>query len=116
MKTILKRIEGVPFVNLAGEIKDEDLEELAALFNGLLSANEVSLVLNLSSCEHIQVNVIPEIISFKQRFQERGGDIKLINVSDYINSLLSLYGFHPFEIYPSRRAVLKSIARMTASG
>jgi ABC-type transporter Mla MlaB component len=116
MKTMLKRVEGIPFVNLAGEVKEKDAGELCALFEGLLSANEVNVVVNLASCNHIQIPLIPELIEFKRRFHERGGDIKLINVSDYINSLLSLYGFHPFDIYPSRRAVLKSIARMTAGG
>lgn len=116
MKTIIKHDEGVPFVNLSGEVKEEDFSEVTALFEGLLSANEVNVVINLAGCQHIQVPIIPELIEFKHRFKERGGDIRLINVSDYINSLLSLYGFHPFDIYPSRRAVLKSIARMTAGG
>jgi ABC-type transporter Mla MlaB component len=116
MKTILKRVEGVPFVNLSGEVGEEDFDELCALFQGLLTANEVNVVINLAGCNHIQIPIIPELIEFKRRFNERGGDIKLINVSDYINSLLSLYGFHPFDVYPSRRAVLKSIARITAGG
>lgn len=116
MKTLLKRIEGVPFVNLSGEVGEEDFQELYALFQGLLAANEVNVVINLSGCEHVQTNIIPELIEFKHRFNERGGDIKLINVSDYLNSLFSLYGFHPFEIYPSKIAVLKSIARITADG
>lgn len=116
MKTVLKRVEEVPFVNLSGEVGEEDFDELCALFEGLLSANEASVVINLAGCTHIQTPLIPELIEFKRRFNERGGDIKLINVSDYINSLFSLYGFHPFDIYPSRRAVLKSIARMTAGG
>lgn len=116
MKTIIKRVEGIPFVSLSGEVVEEDIAELTALFKGLLDANEVNVVVNLASCNHIQIPLIPELIEFKHRFNERGGDIKLINVSDYINSLLSLYGFHPFDIYPSRRAVLKSIARMTAGG
>jgi len=113
MKVLVKHVENVPFVSLAGEIQDSDFDELARLFEGMLEANDVNVVLNLASCEHIQTNLIPELIEFKRRFNERGGDIKLINVSDYINSLFSLYGFHPFEIYPSRQAVLKSIARMT---
>ncbi|NLI99327.1 STAS domain-containing protein [bacterium] len=113
MKTILKRTEGVPFVNLSGEVTEEDFEELEALFTGLLAANELSVVMNLAGCEHIQTNLIPELINFKRRFNERGGDIKLINVSDYVNSLFSLYGFHPFDIYPSKQAALKSIARMS---
>ncbi|MBN2379494.1 STAS domain-containing protein [candidate division WOR-3 bacterium] len=113
MKTIVKRIENVPFVSLSGEVQDADFEELVSMFEAMLEANELNVVLNLAGCEHIQTNLIPELIEFKRRFNERCGDIKLINVSDYINSLFSLYGFHPFEIYPSRQAALKSIARMT---
>lgn len=112
MKAIIKRVESVPFVNLSGELGEEDFEELEALFTGLLAANELSVVINLAGCDHIQTNLIPELINFKRRFNERGGDIKLINVSDYINSLFSLYGFHPFDIYPSKQAALKSIARL----
>jgi|GEM_PF-2345087 len=114
MKTIVKRVDSIPFVSLSGEVKDSDFEELKHLFEGMLEANELNIVINLAGCEHIQTNLIPELIEFKRRFNGRAGDIKLINVSDYINSLFSLYGFHPFEIYPSRQAVLKSITRMTA--
>ncbi len=113
MKTLIKRIEGIPFVNLSGTLQEDDLEEVVSLFEGLLSANELNVVVNLSACEHIHTIIIPELLQFKNRFNAHGGDIKLINVSDYVNSLFSLYGFHPFDIYPSRQAVLKSISRLT---
>lgn len=116
MRTLIKRVQEVPFISLSGETHEEDLDEVMSLFEGLLAANELFAVVNLAGCEHIHASIIPELIEFKHRFNTRGGDIKLINVSDYINSLFSLYGFHPFEIYPSRQAVLKSIAKMTTSG
>jgi len=116
MKTVIKRVENIPFVSLSGEVREDDFDELVSLFEGMLAANELNVVINLAGCEHIHTSLIPELIEFKRRFNARGGDIKLINVSDYVNSLFSLYGFHPFEVYPSRQAVLKSIARMTADG
>ena len=113
MKTLIKHIESIPFVNLSGDVVEDDYDEVVSMFQGMLDANQYNVVINLASCNHIHTSIIPELIEFKRQFNDRGGDIKLINVSDYINSLFSLYGFHPFEIYPSRQAVLKSIARMT---
>jgi len=116
MKSTIKRINNIPFVSISGEVDDLDFEELSSLFEGLLAANEVNVVVNLAGCEHIKTSIIPDLIEYKRQFNERGGDVKLINVTDYINSLFSLYGFRPFEIYPSRQAVLKSTARMGVDG
>lgn len=116
MKTMIKRVEGIPFIHISGEVEEEHFDQVKSLFEGMLNANELQVVINLAGCAHIHTTVIPELIEFKRRFNTSGGDIKLINVSDYINSLFSLYGFHPFDIYPSRQAVLKSIARAMAGG
>jgi anti-anti-sigma regulatory factor len=76
----------------------------------MIEGGDFNLIIDLSRVSHINYKVVGSLIEYQQKFKKYGGDIKLVNVSPYLYDILRLYGFYPFEIYPSRRAALKSFA------
>ena len=74
----------------------------------MIQADDLNIILDLSRVSHINYKVVGQLIDYQKKFKGLGGDIKLVNVSPYLYDILRLYGFYPFEIFPSKRAALKS--------
>lgn len=108
MKLMQLEENKVIFLSLSGEIDEQTFKTLSTRLQKLLEEGQTSVVLDLSKVEHMNYKVVGELIDWQKRFQSYNGDIKLVNVSSYLYDILRLYGFYPFEIYPSRRAALKS--------
>ncbi len=98
----------VSFFLPSGEINEREFETIAGKLRGMLESGDFNIIIDLSRVTHINYKIVGELIEFQKKFKEFGGDIKLVNVSPYLYNILRLYGFYPFEIYPSRRAALKS--------
>jgi len=108
MKLMQLEENKVVFLSLTGEIDEVEFKTLATRLRKLIEEGQINLVLDLSKVEHMNYKVVGELIEWQKRFHDYNGDIKLVNVSSYLYDILRLYGFYPFEIYPSRRAALKS--------
>jgi anti-anti-sigma factor len=91
-----------------GEITEEEFQTMEQSLKGLLQAGEFNVIVDLSRVSHINYKVVGWLIEYQKKFKGLGGDIKLVNVSPYLYDILRLYGFYPFEIFPSKRAALKS--------
>ncbi len=98
----------VSFFLPSGEINEAEFETMAEKLKGMIESGEFNIIIDLSRVTHINYKIVGDLIEFQKKFKEYGGDIKLVNVSPYLYNILRLYGFYPFEIYPSRRAALKS--------
>lgn len=98
----------VSFFSPSGEINEEKFETIEGKLKSMIEAGEFNIILDLSRVNHINYKVVGWLIDYQKKFKEFGGDIKLVNVSPYLYDILRLYGFYPFEIYPSKRAALKS--------
>jgi len=100
----------VSFFLPSGEIDEQAFEKIELSLKQMIGDGDVNIILDLSRVSHINYKVVGWLIDYQQKFKKFGGDIKLVNVSPYLYDILRLYGFYPFEIYPSRRAALKSFA------
>ncbi len=100
----------VSFFLPAGEIDEKEFANIEDKFKQMIKSGEYNIIIDLSRVRHINYKVVGWLINYQKKFKELGGDIKLVNVSTYLYDILRLYGFYPFEIYPSRRAALKSFA------
>ncbi|HID32161.1 MAG TPA: anti-sigma factor antagonist [bacterium (Candidatus Stahlbacteria)] len=100
----------VCFLSLNGEIDEDSFKSVEAKLRELLRKGNTKLVLDLSRLKHINYQLIGSLIGWQKRYKDFGGDIKLVNVSAYIYDILRLYGFYPFEIYPTRRAAIKGFS------
>ncbi|MEO0226481.1 MAG: STAS domain-containing protein [candidate division WOR-3 bacterium] len=98
----------VSFFLPSGEINETDFTTIEEKLKEKLEAGEFNIIIDLSRVTHINYKVVGQLIEYQKKFKEYNGDIKLVNVSPYLYNILRLYGFYPFEIYPSRRAALKS--------
>ena len=100
----------VSFFLPTGEIDEKEFSNIEDKFKQMIKAGDYNIIIDLSRVSHINYKVVGWLINYQKKFKDLGGDIKLVNVSAYLYDILRLYGFYPFEIYPSRRAALKSFA------
>jgi anti-anti-sigma regulatory factor len=100
----------ISFFLPSGEISEDGFSEMELKLKAMIEGGDFNLIIDLSRVSHINYKVVGSLIEYQQKFKKYGGDIKLVNVSPYLYDILRLYGFYPFEIYPSRRAALKSFA------
>jgi anti-anti-sigma factor len=98
----------VSFFLPSGEIDEKEFENIEKRLKNMIESGDYNIIIDLSRVEHINYKVVGWLIDYQKKFKQFGGDIKLVNVSPYIYDILRLYGFYPFEIYPSKRAALKS--------
>jgi len=98
----------VSFFLPSGEINEKEFEKIEERLKGMIESGEYNIIIDLSRVSHINYKIVGYLIDYQKKFKEFGGDIKLVNVSPYLYDILRLYGFYPFEIYPSKRAALKS--------
>ena len=100
----------VSFFLPSGEINEQEFSKIEQKLKQMIEGGDFNIIIDLSRVSHINYKVVGWLIEYQQKFKKYGGDIKLVNVSPYLYDILRLYGFYPFEIYPSRRAALKSFA------
>ena len=100
----------VSFFLPSGEIDEQGFTKMELNLKKMFEEGDFNIIIDLSRVSHINYKVVGWLIEYQQKFKKYGGDIKLVNVSPYLFDILRLYGFYPFEIYPSRRAALKSFA------
>lgn len=98
----------VSFFLPSGELDEKEFEKMDKKFQDMIQHGDLNIILDLSRVDHMNYKIVGSLIEYQQKFKELGGDIKLVNVSPYIYDILRLYGFYPFEIFPSKRAALKS--------
>jgi anti-anti-sigma factor len=102
------RDKKVSFFFPNGEIDEKQYEKIEEKFKSMIEEGEFNIIIDLSRVSHINYKVVGWLIDYQKKFKDLGGDIKLVNVSPYLYDILRLYGFYPFEIFPSKRAALKS--------
>ena len=100
----------VSFFLPSGEIDEQGFTKMETKLKKMFEEGDFNIIIDLSRVSHINYKVVGWLIEYQQKFKKYGGDIKLVNVSPYLFDILRLYGFYPFEIYPSRRAALKCLA------
>lgn len=98
----------VSFVLPSGEINEPEFSVIEGTLKSMIESGDVNIIIDLSRVTHMNYKVVGELIDYQKKCRDFNGDIKLVNVSSYLLNILRLYGFYPFEIYPSRRAALKS--------
>ena len=91
-----------------GEINEEEFGIMEKKLKNMIQEGEFNIIIDLSRVSHMNYKVVGYLIDYQKKFKDLGGDIKLVNVSPYLYDILRLYGFYPFEIFPSKRAALKS--------
>ena len=99
MAIALNNTETVTVLRLAGDIGNTEMGDLLGVMNEMVLQSKIQVVLNFSHVNHISLNAISALAGRKQRFQDLGGDIKIVGLIPYVANLFKLVGaFSYFEI------------------
>jgi anti-anti-sigma factor len=111
MKVSSNQEQGIAFVHVTGAVTNKTSPLLLEYLKTLKKKKLVNVVLDLARVDQLDYQVISELLRERKQLLVSGGDLRLVNVNPMLLDNLRLFGFHPFEIYPTRRAALKSFYR-----
>ncbi len=111
MKLTSNQEQGIAFVHITGAVTSKTSPVLFESLKNLKKKKFVNVVLNLARVDYLDYQVISDLLKQRKELLISGGDIRLVNVNPLLLDSLRLFGFHPFEIYPTRRAAVKSFYR-----
>lgn len=91
IKTSTRQIESVVIVDTIGELRlGEGTNVLRRVISELLDDDYKSILLNLRDVRHIDSAGVGELMSCYTSVQNRGGQLKLMNLSKNVHNLLQI--------------------------
>ena len=91
IKTSTRQIENVVIVDTIGELRlGEGTNVLRRVISELLEDDYKSILLNLRDVRHIDSAGVGELMSCYTSVQNRGGQLKLMNLSKNVHNLLQI--------------------------
>ena len=91
IKTSTRQIENVVIVDTIGELRlGEGTNVLRRVISELLEDDYKSILLNLRDVRHIDSAGVGELMSCYTSVQNRGGQLKLMNLSKNVHNLLMI--------------------------
>jgi len=105
-----REFSGITFVDLSGRISLGDGSALLRkTVRDLLDEGRVKIVLNLGDVNYIDSSGIGELVSGFTAVRNRGGELKLLNLTKKVNDLLQLTKlFTVFEVYNDESSAVGS--------
>ena len=100
----------ITIVDLSGRISlGEGSALLRTTVRGLLEAGHSRIILNLGDVNYIDSSGIGELVSGYTAVRNRGGELKLLNLTKKVNDLLQLTKlFTVFDVYNDETAAVGS--------
>ncbi len=91
MKIIQRDVKGIAILDLEGSVTigEGDVQMREAIL-GLMELGRVNVLLNLARVSYMDSSGIGELLSCLTKTQERGGRLKLLNISTKIKNLLHI--------------------------
>ncbi|MDH3284301.1 MAG: STAS domain-containing protein [Acidobacteriota bacterium] len=81
-------------------LKGEAVDDVGATIGRLLDDERAMILLDMHSVRFIDSAGIGEMVAFKKRAVERGGDVKLLNPSERVRQLIEIVRLNEiFEIF-----------------
>jgi anti-anti-sigma factor len=93
------------------DLKGNPLDDLSETLLGLIQSGQSKLLLDLSEVPFIDSAGLGELIAFKKRTREAGGDIKLLKPTRRVFELLDFFNdTATTEIYTDERKALEAFS------
>ena len=110
LKITKRQNKNVTILNLSGKIQiGESSAELRTSLRGLVQEGEKNILLNLAEVSHIDSSGLGEFIGGSASLRRNGGEIKLLNLTERINELMTITKLLTvFEIYENEEAAVNS--------
>jgi anti-sigma B factor antagonist len=95
----------------AVDLKGNPLDDLSETLLDLIRAGHAKLLLDLSEVPFIDSAGLGELIAFKKRTSEAGGDIKLLKPTRRVFELLDILALTSvFEVYTDERTAVEAFS------
>ena len=113
IKTSTRLIENVVIVDTIGELRlGEGTNVLRQVINDLVGQEYRSILLNLRDVRHIDSAGVGELMSCYTSVRNRGGQLKLMNLSKNVHNLLQITKLYTiFEVVDDESAAVASFAQ-----
>ena len=110
LRATYREAAGVTVVDIGGRITlGEGSALLRKTIRELLEEQRTLILLNLADVDYIDSSGIGELVSGFTTVKNRGGDLKLLNLTKRVRDLLQLTKLYTvFDVYSDERAALGS--------
>jgi len=105
-----REYSGITLVDLSGRISLGDGSALLrTTVRGLLEEGRTKIILNLGDVNYIDSSGIGELVSGFTAVRNRGGELKLLNLTKKVNDLLQITKlFTVFEVFNEESTAMRS--------
>jgi anti-sigma B factor antagonist len=91
---------GVQFIKMEGSILQADTDMLNGFIQDVLSSQNYTVLIDLSDANHICSSALGQLVYFKNKLSEHGGQMKVVLTDDDLLELFELTLLNEiFEIY-----------------
>ena len=113
MTTSTRQVDGVTIVDLSGRITlDEGSTALRETIKQLIDQGQKRVLLNMSKVQFIDSSGIGELVSAFTSAREQGGELKLLNLSKKVHSLIQITKLHAvFDIRDDEAAAVQAFSK-----
>ena len=113
MTTSTRQVDGVTIVDLSGRITlDEGSAALRETVKQLIDQGQKRVLLNMSKVQFIDSSGIGELVSAFTSAREQGGELKLLNLSKKVHSLIQITKLQAvFDIRDDEAAAVQAFSK-----
>ena len=110
LKITKRQNKNVIILDLSGKVQiGESSTELRTSLRGLVQEGEKNILLNLAEVSHIDSSGLGEFVGGSASLRRNGGEIKLLNLTERINELMTITKLLTvFEIYENEEVAVNS--------
>lgn len=109
MNITVSKVDNISVVQVEGRLDTTNYSELETQLSGLLSKNEINILLNLSGLEYVSSSGLRIFLMFLKKIKAVNGRFMLCGMSKDILEIFEISGFvNIFEIFENQEAALKS--------
>jgi len=103
---------GAAVLRLCGRLDAKNAQALVTRCNQLYERGTLRVVINLAGISFVASSGIGALLALTERFQEAGGGVRLVQVSDAVRSVVDLLNLGEFlRIDDTEEAGLAAVAR-----
>lgn len=105
---ITSELQGnVQLINVSGRVDGFSAPQLDEALQAAIKAKHYKILVDLSGAEFMSSAGMRALLKTRQELQDRKGELRLVNPSEFISESLKLVGLDKlFKIYPNTQAAL----------
>ena len=117
MQTSTRQVGSVTVVDMKGRIVlGEESASVRDLTRDLLNQGHKKILFNLGNVDYIDSSGLGSLVSAFTSVKKHGGDLKLLNLTDKVESVLQITKLYTvFDILDDEAVALKSFSQSTAA-